>query len=297
MHLFPRLALLGTLLLTTIPLQAQVSFYGTDDFNDNSFAPGRWSSFGTTNGGLWTETNGRLEFTADATATAITTANRAQQFRVWSSTTSGNPSYTDSWSATMSFTIDKTAVATNGASVLGFENFMAGSASGYYGIYLQYATSGGRIYAEQGVFNGSGYTRTTLGSTGSLDNTFDGTDVLLQMNYNASTQAFTSAFSFDAGNTYYTFGTWTGAGHFGGPATGNTSAWAVTPTTGFGLEVYGALYGDGVTPGSTFLSGQAYADNLTVSAIPEPSTYAAFAGLGALGLAFWRRRQKAAAAA
>ncbi len=37
--------------------------------------------------------------------------------------------------------------------------------------------------------------------------------------------------------------------------------------------------------------GSAYADNFSVSAIPEPSTYAAFAGLGALGLAFWRRRQ------
>jgi Flp pilus assembly protein TadG len=31
-----------------------------------------------------------------------------------------------------------------------------------------------------------------------------------------------------------------------------------------------------------------------VTAIPEPSTYAAFAGLGALGLAVWRRRRQAA---
>ena len=30
-----------------------------------------------------------------------------------------------------------------------------------------------------------------------------------------------------------------------------------------------------------------------LTAIPEPSTYAAFAGLGALGLAFWRRRKQA----
>ena len=33
-----------------------------------------------------------------------------------------------------------------------------------------------------------------------------------------------------------------------------------------------------------------------VSAIPEPSTYAAFAGLGALGLVIWRRRQVMSAA-
>lgn len=36
--------------------------------------------------------------------------------------------------------------------------------------------------------------------------------------------------------------------------------------------------------------------NFTVSAIPEPSTYAALAGLGALGLAFWRRRRARATA-
>ncbi len=38
-------------------------------------------------------------------------------------------------------------------------------------------------------------------------------------------------------------------------------------------------------------------DNLaavTVTAVPEPGTYAAFAGVAALGLAFWRRRRAAA---
>ena len=52
---------------------------------------------------------------------------------------------------------------------------------------------------------------------------------------------------------------------------------------GFGLDIYGAFYGDGVNPGQILSSGQAYIDNLSVSAVPEPSTYAAFAGLGALG--------------
>ena len=36
--------------------------------------------------------------------------------------------------------------------------------------------------------------------------------------------------------------------------------------------------------------------SLTTGAIPEPSTYAALAGLGALGLAFWRRRRAVSAA-
>lgn len=37
-----------------------------------------------------------------------------------------------------------------------------------------------------------------------------------------------------------------------------------------------------------------FSTTLTVSAIPEPSTYAMLAGVGALGLAVWRRRQKTA---
>jgi hypothetical protein len=39
-----------------------------------------------------------------------------------------------------------------------------------------------------------------------------------------------------------------------------------------------------------------YADNVTLTAVPEPSTYGALAGLGALGLVVWRRRKTHAAA-
>jgi autotransporter-associated beta strand protein len=45
---------------------------------------------------------------------------------------------------------------------------------------------------------------------------------------------------------------------------------------------------------SVALSGNDIQLNYSVSAIPEPSTYAAFAGLAALGLAGWRRRRKSA---
>lgn len=278
------LSFLAGLLLLASPLAAQ-SFYGSDDFNDNAFASGRWGSFATQNGGLWTETNGRLEFTADASSTLITTSNRAQQYVTWSNSTSGNTSYTDSWTATANFSLDQAVSATNGVQVIGMEALMAGTASGYYGIYLLYATSGGRVFSSQGVFNGSGYTPTTVGTTGALAPGFDTTDVMLRISYNGGTNTFTSGYSFDNGTTFYDYGT---------GAAMNTSAWAVAPTTGFGLRFYGALYGDGSPIGPIATSGQMYMDNLSVSAVPEPSTYAAIAGLGALGLALWRRRRKTA---
>jgi hypothetical protein len=37
-------------------------------------------------------------------------------------------------------------------------------------------------------------------------------------------------------------------------------------------------------------------DNVLITAVPEPSTYAACAGAAVLGLAFWRRRRAAAKA-
>ena len=69
-------------------------------------------------------------------------------------------------------------------------------------------------------------------------------------------------------------------------------------TTTFGLDLADFTLGS-VISGYDF-SLDLFADTLrltaTASAIPEPSTYAALAGLGALGLALWRRRQAKSAA-
>lgn len=55
-----------------------------------------------------------------------------------------------------------------------------------------------------------------------------------------------------------------------------------TPYTSFDILAIGAVTG---TMNSFII------DNVSVSSVPEPSTYAMLAGLGALGLAFWQRRR------
>jgi len=65
-----------------------------------------------------------------------------------------------------------------------------------------------------------------------------------------------------------------------------------TPSTDFSIAFQNWVGGSGGGAQDIYL------DNLTLtatSAVPEPSTYAALAGLGALGLALWRRRRQATA--
>ncbi len=62
------------------------------------------------------------------------------------------------------------------------------------------------------------------------------------------------------------------------------------PYSRFALNDAGQLVGSG-----TYFDGVNYNNRaflMTISAIPEPSTYAVAAGLAALGLAVWRRREK-----
>ena len=72
--------------------------------------------------------------------------------------------------------------------------------------------------------------------------------------------------------------------------------WFAEPTGGYSFRILARNSVDAPISGDSM-----FADNFSVvagatamSAVPEPSTYAAIAGLGALGLAFWHRRRKAA---
>jgi hypothetical protein len=106
--------------------------------------------------------------------------------------------------------------------------------------------------------------------------TADNTDVILRISWDASSHLLSSSYSFDNGATFdllrgsYSVSGWT----------------ADAPTSGFNFEIF-----MNSNLGSELTAGSAYLDNFSVSAVPEPSTYAAIAGGLMLGFAVWRRRK------
>ena len=275
-------ALIATLLASSSFAQ---SFYGTDDFNDNTFASGRWatgagslSSGGT---GTFTETNSRLELTTSIAATGNTSYTL---YRYWANDTTGNTSYTDSWVATVRVTINpaflpETGQSVGGSTRLGLEVGMAGTNSGYMNIYLAVANLGYNVGTGSGVWNGTSYTSSSDSFSGAFGNYGPTTDVILRLIHDGGTRNLTSSYSFNSGATYSDLRTL------------NTDDWSPDPTTGFNLGLFttNLRYGN-PSPSYTVASGQAYLDDLSVSVIPEPSTYASLAGIGALAFAVWRRR-------
>lgn len=234
-------------------------FVGSDDFNigatpnwDYSF---RIAGSGTSNG-LLGFTNNRLDFSKSTGA--------GSHFRGWNSDENAGTSATDAASFSTSWVANLTV--TNTLAFGGGE----------------YATIGFEITNDAGQYSalmiGSDYIRAegsgfTPVSAGMVDNT----DVILQLAWNAGTQALSASYSLDGSAftpvaTFLPLTQWTGG----------------TTSNGFFFEIFG---NSNAIPAIN--TGWIYADDFSISAIPEPSTYAALAGLGALGLALWRRRARA----
>jgi hypothetical protein len=240
-------------------------FVGSDDFSSGA---AKWSySFriagsGTSNGAL-TFSGTQLDYSKGAGAGSF--------YRGWDGDGAGtasrtSDSLTTSWVADLTVTNTAAGLAGGEYASLGLE--VAGSGGQYSAIMLG-ASSGGSFLRAEGI----GFSAVEVG-------TGDATDVNLRLAWDAGTQVLSSYYSFDGTNytalaTFNPVSQWTG-----GSAAG-----------GYFFEVFGNS-----NAAAAISAGSVYADNFAVSAIPEPSTYAAFAGLGALGLAVWRRRQARAAA-
>ncbi len=117
----------------------------------------------------------------------------------------------------------------------------------------------------------------------------------LLLSYDAGTKMLTASFDADTTNGYsYT--------SMPSQSVNVQSLWGMSGSDTFSLYLFGNSGWDEAGPdvSPTIALGEASFDNLYgtgVSAIPEPSTYAAMFGALALGLAAWRRRARAVAAA
>lgn len=274
--------------LLSLPLSAQMT-PGSDDFNDNTLGTvgvGQPWVFQQTNGtgAAYTNQNGRLEFTASTpTGYNAATLYRTREFL------SGG-SYTSDWTATVSATnlVNSATLNSGGFVQIGLtvttrfdsdSNGSPDSFNGQYALLLGVDPGGLKLATNSGRWN-TGTSNFTL--VPNATSFADATDVLLRLAWNASAQDLLAQYSTDGGTTFLTERTFDLNGaDFGIGAPYNNA---------FALYLVGHTSALGSTP---VTSGQVHVDDFVLTAVPEPSTYAMLAGLGALGLALRRRRARA----
>lgn len=270
--------LIVTVCASLLPAQ---TFYGADNFDDNSLGA-EWSD-GTYalsgNAGTWTKTNGRLEYTGSGTDSS--------SVLVWSNY--ANPSFNENWTASLS--VASLATVSAGYSVAGIQVFSANADYGFVSL-LAYnsAVNGRNVLFEKGhSTDGTGATYTWIDYIPDTPVT-DLSNLLLSISFDASTKNLTLQASADGGVT-------PGERVIFNPLTGVSSSWADEVTAGDWYGVPSDGFSVRIIARSTVESisaGQIYVDNFSVSAVPEPASWAAIAGLAFLGLATTRRRPRPA---
>ena len=147
--------------------------------------------------------------------------------------------------------------------------------NGRYGIYLYNSFASGNklmfVYSTSTDSYAYHDSFLTIGSTANVivRASFDGTG-------NLAFDYSTDGTNFLTGTTY----------NLRGAQQGLTLPW----NNAMAIDLLGFSNGGGAIGATTMLY-----DNFSVSAVPEPSTYAALAGACALGLAIWKRKHKAPA--
>ena len=236
-------------------------FVGSDNFDsgaDTAWAYAFRLPGGVSGNGQMTFSNQRLDFSKNAGA--------GSYFLGWDGDGAGTnsrtlASFTTSWVADLTVTNTLAGLSSGEFTTVGFQ--IAGNNFQYSSIMLG-ANSGGYIVRAEG----SGFSAVNV-------STVDSSDVQLRLSWDAGTQALSTFYRFDSG-AYTALATFNPVSNWTSGAT----------ASGFYFDVFGNS-----NLASAISVGSVYADNFSVSAIPEPSTYAALAGAAALGLAVWRRRR------
>lgn len=259
------LASLFAITVALSPALLAQTFVGSDNFNTG--ADTEWDAYYRLN----SATQGTLSFTNSRLDFSTTTSGVGNYFLIWDSdgTTSTSPvssSFTTSWVMQVTATNLLASGALPGSSfaTIGIQVYNGGSE--YYAVMLGASNSGFNVRAEDDslAFNSISVA--------------DSSDVVLRMSWNASTQILATSYSLD-GTTFNSVSNFN-----------PISDWAsATTSNGFNFGLFG---NSNLTTGN-IVTGNVYADNFSVSAVPEPSTYAAIAGVMALGVAAWRRRRAA----
>lgn len=129
-------------------------------------------------------------------------------------------------------------------------------------------------------------TRYPTGNTSSVSES-GSSSAAVRISFDATTKVLTGAYDATGGTSFTSIPT----------LTSNTSSW-MTGSDTFSIYLMGVSGYDGATTGVGPAVGMGeavidgfYGSNLT--AVPEPSTYAAIFGAAVLGLAAWRRKQRA----
>lgn len=275
---FMKLRLPHALLLAVVcvPFSAAQNFSGSDDFSATS---ANWTAVPGDAGGQLSVNAGTLNFRDSGLATGVT----SNAVYSW---TANAGSYLADWQVQIDFTVNRTLLASETTLweliVTNSRDTTDSFVAAFQRTYMQQVT------AQPPAVQSYSYTDSAMVPPGYVSqNSIDPTTASLRISFTATNTTITAAFDGNGSTGGYSFTDF----HSIDISTGATD-WGMLASDYFTLRLQAwhstngditPAIGDGVISADNFLATGA-------TPVPEPATTALLVGLGALGLAIWRRR-------